>query len=384
MYLNSISLVVLIASIFTAVLTLFYVGLLVYLKIGWAKIPLFNAKEALCTTTVSILIAARNEEENIKKTIDDILAQDYPSHLFELIIVDDHSTDSTSEIVKSYSDQGVKLIVLNEKEALNSYKKKAISEAIKLSKAELIVSTDADCRMGAKWLKTIVSCYELGDYKLISSPVIYFEEKNVFEEMQSLEFLFLISLGASGIGNGKPSTCNGANLAYRRDVFLELNGFQGIDNLASGDDELFMHKVAAAYPQGIAFCKSHDAIVNTHAKPNLGEFIQQRKRWASKSTSYKNKGLVALGVMVWVFNLSILLNGFAGFLNPIFWQMALISLIFKALSELIFMIPVCKFEGRPQFLWYQPFLSLIHIFYLIYIGLAGNSGKYMWKGRMVR
>jgi cellulose synthase/poly-beta-1,6-N-acetylglucosamine synthase-like glycosyltransferase len=191
-------------------------------------------------------------------------------------------------------------------------------------------------------------------------------------------------LGASGIGNGMPTTCNGANLAYRRDVFLALNGFQGIDNLASGDDELFMHKVAAAYPNGIAFCKSRDAIVNTHAKPNLGEFIQQRKRWASKSTSYKNKWLVALGIVLWFFNLSILLNAIAGFINPIFWVFAAISFTFKAIAELLFMIPVCQFEGRLKLLWYQPFLSLIHIFYLIYIGIAGNSGKYMWKGRLVR
>lgn len=384
MYLNLTSLVVLIASILTAILTLLYVGLLLYLKKGWTKLNPFHVGEQTCNTTVSVLIAARNEEEKIKNTIEDVLAQDYPSHLLQLIIVDDHSTDRTSEIVRSFADQGVKLIVLNEKEALNSYKKKAISEAIKQSVAELIVSTDADCRMGPKWLKTIVSLYESGDYKLISSPVVYFEEQNLFEKMQSLEFLFLISLGASGIGNGKPTTCNGANLAYKRDVFLDLNGFQGIDNLASGDDELFMHKVAAAYPQGIAFCKSRDAFVYTHAKASLGEFIQQRKRWASKSTSYKNRWLLALGITVWLFNLSIFLNAIAGFTNPTFWVIAAASFGFKALAELLFMIPVCQFEGRPKSLWYQPFLSLIHIFYLIYIGIAGNSGKYMWKGRMVR
>jgi cellulose synthase/poly-beta-1,6-N-acetylglucosamine synthase-like glycosyltransferase len=377
-------LVVQILSILTAILTLMYVGLLLYLKNGWSKLKYFHAAEGQCKTTVSVLIAARNEEDSIKNTIEDVLAQDYPKHLVQFIIVDDHSTDRTSEIVKSFANQGVKLIVLNEKEALNSYKKKAISEAIKKSDGDLIVTTDADCRMGSNWLKTIVSCFESGDYKLISSPVIYFEEKSLFEELQSLEFLFLISLGASGIGNGMPTTCNGANLAYRRDVFLGLNGFQGIDNLASGDDELFMHKVAVAYPKGIAFCKSRDAIVNTHAKPNLSEFIQQRKRWASKSTSYKNKWLVALGVSVWIFNLSILLNLIAGLFNPVFLLAAVMSFFLKASTELLFMIPVCRFEGRLKLLWYQPFLSLIHIIYLIYIGLAGNSGKYIWKGRMVR
>lgn len=376
--------VVQILSILTAILTLMYVGLLLYLKNGWSKLNYFHPAEGQCKTTVSILIAARNEEDSIKNTIEDVLAQDYPKHLVQFIIVDDHSTDRTSEIVKSFANQGVKLIVLNEREALNSYKKKAISEAIKKSDGDLIVTTDADCRMGSNWLKTIVSCYESGDYKLISSPVIYFEEKSLFEELQSLEFLFLISLGASGIGNGMPTTCNGANLAYRRDVFLGLHGFQGIDNLASGDDELFMHKVAAAYPKGIAFCKSREAIVNTHAKPNLSEFIQQRKRWASKSTSYKNKWLVALGVSVWIFNLSILLNLIAGLFNPVFLLAAVMSFFLKASTELLFMIPVCRFEGRLKLLWYQPFLSLIHIIYLIYIGLAGNSGKYMWKGRIVR
>ena len=384
MYLNLTSLVVLIVSLLVAILTLMYGGALFYLKKGWAKLSPIDITEQTCNTTVSILIAARNEEEKIKNTIEDVLAQDYPSHLMQLIIVDDHSTDKTSEIVRSFADRGVKLIVLNEKEALNSYKKKAISEAINQSDGELIISTDADCRMGVKWLKTIVSLYESGDYKLISSSVVYFEEQNLFEKMQSLEFLFLISLGASGIGNGKPTTCNGANLAYRRDVFLELNGFQGIDNLASGDDELFMHKVAAAYPQGIAFCKSRDAFVFTHAKASLGEFVQQRKRWASKSTSYKNKWLLGLGIMIWVFNLSIFLNVIAGFINPIFWMIAAASFGIKAVCELLFMIPVCQFVGRAKLLWYQPFLSLIHILYLIYIGIAGNSGKYMWKGRMVR
>jgi cellulose synthase/poly-beta-1,6-N-acetylglucosamine synthase-like glycosyltransferase len=360
------------------------VGLLFYFKRGWTKIIPFSMAEHSCTTTVSVLIAARNEELNIQKTIEDVLAQDYPSHLVELIIVDDHSTDRTSEIVRSFANRGVKLIVLNENKALNSYKKKAISEAIKQSRAELIVSTDADCSMGSKWLRTIVSYYELGDYKLISSPVSYFDEQSLFEELQSLEFLFLISLGAAGIGNGMPTTCNGANLAYRRDVFLELHGFQGIDNLASGDDELFMHKVAAAFPHRIGFCKSRDSIVYTHAKPSLGEFIQQRKRWASKSTKYKNKWLVALGIIIWVFNLSILINLIVGFFNPIFWLIAATIFILKAIAELLFMIPVCQFQGRSQLLLYQPFLSFIHIIYLVYIGLAGNSGKYMWKGRIVR
>ena len=371
-------------SILIAMFTLFYWGIMLYLRKGWAKLRLINAENKLCKTSVSIMIAARNEERMIESTIQDILAQDYPAHLLQLIVVDDHSKDRTSEIVLSFIDPRVKLINLNEKEPLNSYKKKAISEAIKVSNAELIISTDGDCRMGPNWLKSIVTLYESGDYKMISSPVSYFEEQNIFEEMQSLEFLFLIGLGASGIGNGNPTTCNGANLAYRRDVFHELKGFQGIDHLASGDDELFMHKVASAYPNGIGFCKSRDAIVYTHAKANLGEFIQQRKRWASKSTSYKNKGIVILGVLIWLFNLSIIITALAGFIDPKFWLIALVTILLKMLAEFIFLIPICRFRERMKLLYYLPLLNLIHIFYLVYIGIAGNSGKYKWKGRLVR
>ena len=344
----------------------------------------FNLKSTRFKTTVSILIAARNEEDKIFNTIKDILAQDYPADLMELIVVDDHSSDQTSEIVLSFADRGVKLIVLNEDKPLNSYKKKAITEAIKLSDSELIITTDADCRMSPAWLKTIIGFYESGDYKMISSPVIYFEEKSKFEEMQTLDFLFLSGLGAAGIGNNMPSTCSGANLAYKREVFYELKGFQGIDELASGDDELFLHKVASVYPDGIGFCKSRDATVNTHAKSDLKEFIQQRKRWASKSTKYKNKIIVVIGVSVWIFNFMIFFSSILGFFNPYFWYLGLISICIKAFAEMTILIPLCSFANRSKLLWYVPILTVLHMFYIMYIGIAGNSGKYNWKGRMVR
>jgi len=377
-------LVVLVVSIVSIALALAYLGLMLFLRRGWFAVEAFNLKSTRFKTTVSILIAARNEEDKIFNTIKDILAQDYPADLMELIVVDDHSSDQTSEIVLSFAERGVKLIVLNEDKPLNSYKKKAITEAIKLSDSELIITTDADCRMSPEWLKTIIGFYESGNYKMISSPVIYFEEKSKFEEMQTLDFLFLSGLGAAGIGNKMPSTCSGANLAYQREVFYELKGFQGIDELASGDDELFLHKVASVYPDGIGFCKSRDAVVHTHAKSDLKEFIQQRKRWASKSTKYKNKIIVLIGVSVWIFNFMIFLSSILGFFNPYFWYLGLICICIKAFAEMTILVPLCSFANRSKLLWYVPILTVLHMFYIMYIGIAGNSGKYNWKGRMVR
>lgn len=357
---------------------------MLYFKNGWKKIAGFQAPPGEPSTRVSILIAARNEEENIGCTLADIVAQNYPAGLMEVIVVDDHSTDKTSDIVLSFADRGVSLISLKEDQALNSYKKKAISEAINKATGELIITTDADCRMSTEWLRTVVLFYEKNNLKLISSPVAYFREESFFEELQTLEFLYLIGLGASTIGNKMPSTCNGANLAYRKDVFLELDGFKGIDDLASGDDELFLHKVAAKYPEGIGFCKAEPAIVYTYAKKTLSEFLQQRKRWASKSTRYKNKWIVALGVSIWLFNLFIILNLGLGFIYPAYWILAFSSLLLKLLSEASFLVSLTSFIRRKELLKYLPLLTTVHILYMVYIGVAGNSGKYNWKGRSVK
>ncbi len=366
------------------ILTVLYVIVVLYFRMGWLRIPAFRVPDDGPLLSVNILIAARNEEACIGSVIEDVLKQTYPAQLFQLIIIDDHSTDNTSEIVLKYASRGVKLIKLNEKEPLNSYKKKAISEAIHLSQGELIITTDADCRMGPGWLETVVSGFKDEQVKMISSPVVYHEERSFFERLQTLEFCYLIGLGASTIGNKMPSTCNGANLAYRRSVFVELGGFKGIDDLASGDDELFLHKVAARYPDGIRFCKAADALVYTDAKATLPEFISQRKRWASKSTRYTNKWVVALGVSVWLFNALILLNVLMGFYKPLYWQLLAAILLLKFFAEAAFLLPVTHFFKRRELLLYLPLLTLIHSVYMVYIGIAGNSGKYVWKGRLVR
>jgi cellulose synthase/poly-beta-1,6-N-acetylglucosamine synthase-like glycosyltransferase len=370
-------------SVLSACLTLLYIAVISYFIRGWDRLKSHTYK-AHKPLAVSIIIAARDEAENIAKTIEDLLAQQYDKSLLEIIIIDDHSTDGTGTIIASYAVQGVSLITLKEIDPINSYKKKAIQTAIAEAKGELIITTDADCRMGPNWLKTIVSYYQHGGYKMISSPVVYFEEVSLFERAQSLEFLFLIGMGASTIGNGKPSTCNGANLAYERKAFYEVGGFAGIDDLASGDDELLLHKMAAKYEHKIGFLKSKDAIVYTQAKPTLSAFIQQRKRWASKSTRYKNKSIIVLGVLVWLFNLSIIANLVSGsFIHDLLF-VALFQFVVKLLIEFLFLRKVTLFAGRPELIKLLPLLNILHIVYIVYIGIAGNSGKYSWKGRMVK
>jgi len=371
-------------STLSLLLTGLYLVVLLYLIKGWNNIKRPQIKLSGFTTKVTILIAARNEEEKIHLTIGDILAQDYPKHLTEIIIVDDHSTDRTSEIIAGYADRGVKLLQLKEDKPLNSYKKKAIANAINLSTGELMVATDADCRMGSKWLSTIVGYYEQEQLVMISSPVGYFEEKSLFERMQTLEFCYLIGLGAAFIGNGRASTCNGANLAYRKDVFYEVGGFKGIDELASGDDELLLQKVAVRFPGRIGFLKRYEAVVFTHAKHNLKEFMQQRRRWASKSVKYKDKKVVGLLVGIWLFNISLLINALLGFYDIRFLEVFAIQFLLKYLFEVAFLLPITLFFKRPKLIGLLIIIIPVHVLYLIYIGFIGNTRAYTWKDRVVR
>jgi cellulose synthase/poly-beta-1,6-N-acetylglucosamine synthase-like glycosyltransferase len=171
----------------------------------------------------------------------------------------------------------------------------------------------------------------------------------------------------------------------RKKLFFEVGGFNGIDDLASGDDELLLHKMAAIYGNKIGFLKNKDAVVYTHAKATLGEFIQQRKRWASKSTRYKDKSVIILGVSVWLFNLSIVINALLSIFFPeITLPFLLFQLVSKLLVEFVFLHNMMKFLKRKALLLWLPLLNVLHIIYFVYIGFAGNSGKYNWKGRMVK
>jgi cellulose synthase/poly-beta-1,6-N-acetylglucosamine synthase-like glycosyltransferase len=371
-------------SIICWLLTGFYLLLVLYLIKGWRNLKQPRINTGNFTTKVTVLIAARNEAESIHYTIEDILAQDYPKHLTEIIIVDDHSTDDTAAIISSYADRGVTLLQLNESKPLNSYKKKAIAKAIGISTGELMVATDADCRMGTKWLSSIVGYYEAEQPVMISSPVTFFEEKSLFERMQSLEFYFLIGVGGAFIGHNRASTCNGANFAYRKDVFYEVGGFSGIDELASGDDELLLQKVAERFPGQIRFLNHHDAIVYTHAKSNLKEFLQQRRRWASKSTKYKDKKVIAVSVFTWLFSMTILANFLLSFYDVYFFKLFLIQFGLKCLVEVVYLYFICQFFKRTKLLQLFVLVTSLHILYLAYLGIMSNARKYYWKGRMVR
>jgi cellulose synthase/poly-beta-1,6-N-acetylglucosamine synthase-like glycosyltransferase len=181
--------------------------------------------------------------------------------------------------------------------------------------------------------------------------------------------------------------CNGANLAYEKTAFYEVQGFAGIDAIASGDDMLLMHKIFTRFPNRVMFLKSKNAIVKTAPLKTLSQFLSQRIRWASKADRYQDKKTFPVLLLVYLFNLSLLvLPVIAFFLQNTFMIIFywLLLLFGKTIIELFFLFPVAFFFEKRKLLWWFPLMQPFHIFYTVIAGFLGKFSTYEWKGRKVK
>lgn len=332
---------------------------------------------------ITVIIPVRNEAENIVALLEDLDRQTLPAAHFEVLVMDDSSTDDTAAIVRAFaahSKANINLIPLPDIRT-SAPKKRAIETAIALARGRLIVTTDGDCRAQAGWLHAIASCYLRTGAKLISSPVTFTEEISLTDHLQTVEFASLIGSGAASMSAGYPSMCNGANLAYEKDTFLEVSGYEGVKHIASGDDEFLMHKIAARHPGSVHFLRHRDAIIRTAPHRNWASFYRQRKRWASKWKHYQNKTPLVLAVYIFASNFSLLLAGafaLAGAISaPVFGGM----LALKCIPEWFFLGSVLIFLQKHKSLAFIPVTQLFYPFYVCFFGLAAQKGQYEWKGR---
>ena len=385
------------------ILLLLYVLLILYYWKSWVSIPGFKPQTAnhKPQTKITVIIPARNEEEHIASCLDSICSQSYPKKMFEVLVVDDHSNDSTAAIVNSYADKNVKLISLKDfipAGEINSYKKKAIEIAITQSSGELIVTTDADCFAKENWLQTIAAFYEEYDPAFIAAPVAIDCSNKFIELFQALDFMTLQGITGASVYKKIHSMCNGANLAYTKKAFTEVGGFAGIDNIASGDDMLLMHKIYKLHPHKVMFVKSREAIVQTAPVNSVRDFLNQRIRWASKADKYDDKRIFAVLLLVYLVNVLLLTLPFAAILIKTAFSISLYPftivftilelwaflLIIKTIAELIFLMPVSKFFGKRSMLWLFPLMQPFHILYTVIAGCLGKFGSYNWKERKVK
>lgn len=367
------------ALIITALVSLNYAFLILFFRKGWNFLPK-DITSSEDHTFVSILIPVRNEQENIPGLLNQLKDQSYPDYLFEILFINDHSTDDSVNLITQSTSQlkNVKLIHLKANE---TGKKRAIWKGIQNCSGKLLITLDADCLPTEKWLETIARFYQTYKPQMIIAPVIMNRKNNMLNTLFSLEFLSLQASTAGAAGNKQAIMCNGANLAFEKSLIEDISNIYKHPT-ASGDDMFLLEEVKRKGKE-IRFCRSVDACVYTDPPETIQQFVSQRIRWAAKSNHYRDNFLKYTAISVFLMNFAlpgILITSIIKIQNIyVFAGM----ILFKSLVDFILLNPVSKFFNQDSLLKVKYLITaqLLYPFYTVFIAIASQVSGFKWKNR---
>ncbi|MEO8234853.1 MAG: glycosyltransferase [Flavobacterium sp.] len=355
-------------------ITIWYLGNIIWLIYGFTKVKSFKNENLPSKTKFSIIVPFRNEQENLPKLLSSIEKLNYPNDLFEVILVDD---DSDEELrITNYE---LRIVITPNIRLSNSPKKDAINTAIALAKNEWIITTDADCLVPENWLNAFDDFIQKNNPKMIAAGVFNKATTRFLDAFQQLDFLSLQGTTIGSFGNGQAFMCNGANFCYQKAFFFELNGFDGNDNIASGDDVFLLQKAIQKDKNKVYFLKSDSAIVQTKTESTWKDLFYQRVRWASKTGNYNSLYSKQLGVSVLVMNLFWIFS-FGFFLLGIMrLDYFLLLLLSKFFIDFVLLYKTSTFFKTK--LSHLIFGSLFYPIFCVSVGIYSFFGSYSWKGR---
>ena len=358
-----------------AILTAFYLILIRTFVIGWKNIVVFRPKKTNFgkKERISVLIACKNEEKTLPNLINALKAQTYQD--FELILINDHSTDRTEEIIWQ------NLIFFQNVVCINSQgkgKKSALAEGIERASGSLIITTDADCTPKKTWIETIANFQAEFSADLIVCPIKLSDEKGFFARLQQVEFTALTASSAGAVGAQMPIMCNGANLAFTKNAWLESRADLKPEE-PSGDD-IFLLQSVKKRGGTICFLRSGKAFVETKPAENLSAFIRQRRRWAGKSTAYTDWHAIAVACVVFGVCLTQLLLLAFSFTNELYLFFFLLFFALKFWADTKFLHLVSDFYSLKSVFFYSLCLSVIYPFYVVFTAVSAVFFKpKRWK-----
>ncbi|MBN1479798.1 glycosyltransferase [candidate division KSB1 bacterium] len=359
-----------------ACLCFLYILVLTWIFTGLDRLQIsFSHEEPF----VSIVVAARNEADNMHQLLHALTHQSYPSEKYEIIIVDDQSEDATTQIVYAFADERIRLVQTNNRHQVISHKKNAINLGIYKAKGEIILLTDADCLPPVEWVSGMVQLFTPNVGMVIGfSPYELPELRTPFDFLLALESLSLAAVTAGTTGWDYPATASGRNLAYRKSLYQQVGGFDKIRDFISGDDDLML-KLVQSTPWKIRYAYDPKLTVPTRLVKSVRQFINQRLRHASKGFHYDLKKVIVL-LLVYFYNLLIFFTiPFALFHRLSAWVPVLFIGI-KALGEFFVLYKFASSMRRQRFLFVFPFAELLHIPYVVIFGALGPFKKVKWKG----
>jgi len=365
---------------FSLLVLIVYGITIVSFALGWFKLNYFCRTIQPEKEPVSIVISCRNEEENLPHLFQSLLNQDYPKENIEIIVVDDHSEDNTYKILNQYAKKNKRLKIL-QNPTNQQGKKAALAYGIQHSTSEIIVNTDADCRMDKKWLSALVAYYTIHKPKMLIAPVAIEYSSKIFAQLQALEFTSLVLSGAGAAGINKPIMCNGANLLFEKSLF---NKNALYTDYASGDDIFLLLQAKKENSRDIHFIKSRDAIVYTNPNQTLSGFFNQRIRWTSKSKAYSDFDIIITALTVAASNFLLAFWLIYSIFHPNQWDFFILLFAIKSLADLLILIPGTRFFHQQTLLWLFLPLQIIYPFYIVATTFFGWLANFSWKGRKLR
>ncbi|MEG9327823.1 glycosyltransferase [Salinimicrobium catena] len=371
--------------IFLAIISFLYVFLLLFLLYGLRKLPDFYGKNSAPKTAFSILIPFRNEAESLPKLLHSLKQLKYPTELFEVILINDASEDASEAICTSFISENPQLNVslLQNQRNSGSPKKDALTTGIRAAKNAIIATTDADCRLPETWLQNIDAIIETEKAEFVAGPVTVIPKKGFWNGFQELDIFSLQAATMGSFGVDLPIMCNGANLCYSKEAFLNVNGYSGNEGIASGDDIFLLEKFQKAGLK-TKFLRSRAAIVQTTLQPDLKNLISQRVRWAAKTSAYKSFFAKIVGLTVLLMNLGLVM-AFLGFVTGLLPLQALgLPFLLKFNADFILIYQGARFFDREKAMKTYLFSSLIYPFFSSYVAVISLFGGYNWKGRRFR
>lgn len=359
-----------------------YVVFILQLIFGFDKVKSFVRTDEKPTTKFSIVVPFRNEEKNLPKLLKSFSNLNYPKESFEIIMVDDFSTDASERVyIKWRMENGlIETTLLENLRLSNSPKKDAISRAIPILKHEWVVTTDADCIVNKNWLLTLDNFIQKNTAEMVVGAVVYKTKNNWFHQFQQLDLLSLQGTTIGSFGIGKPFMCNGANFAYTKKLFNEIGGFGGNNKMASGDDVFLLQKALKNYADKVHYIKNTDTIVKTKPENDLYKLFMQRVRWASKTTGYSGYYSKSLAVVVLAMNLSLVIGLYLLISNCLNWKTLLIVFSVKYFVDYLLLLKTNQYLRKGKFI-FPLASSLVYPFFCSLVGVYSLFGSFTWKGR---
>jgi cellulose synthase/poly-beta-1,6-N-acetylglucosamine synthase-like glycosyltransferase len=326
--------------------------------------------------TVSIVVAARNENSNILSCLESLEKLIYPANKLEVIIVDDASTDGTDSIIIDFiiHNPRFKMIRLDENQTDKlKGKVRAMAEGIKTANGEIILTTDSDCIVNPFWAKTIASYYvgDVGVANGFTSQIV----KDSFSGMQAIDFIYLLFIAAGTINLGKPVSCIGNNMSFRKKAYEETGGFENLP-FSITEDFLLLNSIHKLKKYEIVYPLNKDSLVISKPATSLRELFSQKKRWAVGGIDTPPIGI---GLIIWSFltNIFILLTPF------LFSTAWLYLLLFKIAIDFFGLLPVHRRLGLQKNLKYFLVFEIYYIVYVLVLPFAVLfNKKVMWKDRV--